>query len=140
MRSRLLIGAAIALATAAWACSGSSYNGGNPVNPNPTPSPGGAPGTTISIVGDLGAQSFNPSPATVDQGTTVAWKNNDSVTHRIIMNDSSIDTGNIAPGQTSAPFTMVTDGGNYHCSIHPTMIGAIKASNGSAPPCTGAYC
>ena len=32
-------------------------------------------------------------------------------------------------------------GTNYHCSIHPGMIGAVSAASGGAPPaCTGAYC
>jgi hypothetical protein len=56
------------------------------------------------------------------------------------MNDGSLDTGDIAPGQTSAAVMMTNNGGNYHCTIHPAMIGSIKASSGAPPPCQGAYC
>jgi plastocyanin len=140
MRTRLLSGAALAVVLAAWACGGSSYSNPSPVVPTPTPGGGGGAGTTIAILGDRGANSFNPNPGTVSQGATVAWTNTDGTTHRIVMNDGSLDTGNIAPGQTSAALTMLTDGGNYHCSIHPTMVGSIRASSGNPPPCTGQYC
>jgi plastocyanin len=139
MVSRLLTGAAVAVALAAWACGGTS----SPSNPTPTPGGGGggAAAEVISIVGSAGSQAFTPNPANdAPAGTTVAWTNNDSVTHRIVMNDGSLDTGNIAPGQTSAAMTMITNGGNYHCAIHPTMVGALKASTGAPPPCSGAYC
>ena len=105
----------------------------------PTPPPANA-STTVSIVGDRGAQSFNPNPATVVQGQTVAWQNSDSVTHRIVSNDGLLDTGNIAPGAASSARSLTTDGANYHCSIHPGMVGAINGAGGTPPPCTGIYC
>jgi hypothetical protein len=49
--------------------------------------------------GNLGAQSFSPNPATQSHGG-VAWHNSDSATHRIVSNDGSFDTGDIAPGAT----------------------------------------
>jgi len=143
MRFRLLSGAAIAVALAAWACGGgsSAYSPTSPTpTPTPTPSPGSGAASTISIVGNLGAQSFTPNPGAAAQGTTVAWKNTDGITHHIVMNDGSLDTGDIGPGQSSAALAMVVDGGNYHCSIHPTMVGSIKSSAGTPPPCSGAYC
>jgi len=39
------------------------------------------------------------------------------------------DAGQIAPGQTSAPITFSTAGTfNYHCSIHPTMVGRLNVT------------
>jgi plastocyanin len=70
----------------------------------------------------------------------MAWKNTDSVTHHIVMNDGSKDTGDIPPGGTSAALTLATNGGNYHCTIHPGMVGSINSSTGAPPPCSGAYC
>ena len=110
---------------------------GNPAGP--TPPPAGA-SSTISIVGTRGSSSFSPNPATVAQGRTVAWQNNDGVVHRIMSNDGTFDTGNLSPGQTSAALTLGTDGSNYHCTIHPDMIGAINGASGAPPPCTGIYC
>jgi plastocyanin len=65
----------------------------------------------------------------------VAWRNTDSVIHRVRFNDGSLDTQDILPGQTSTPRAMPTDGANYHCPYHPGMIGAINASGGAPPEC-----
>ena len=74
-------------------------------------------------------------------GGTVAWANRDSAVHRIVANDGSFDTGDISPGATSRAITVSGSGANYHCSIHPAMIGAIGAAQGQPPPpCTGQYC
>jgi plastocyanin len=132
--------ALLCLALAASSCGGSSYDGPGPSpapGPGPAPAPGGA--SAIRIVGENGARSFDPNPATASsQG--VAWRNDDNVVHRIVANDGSFDTGNIAPGATTAFQRLATDGTNYHCSLHPTMIGAINSSGGTPPPCTGLYC
>jgi plastocyanin len=69
------------------------------------------------------------------------FKNNDSASHRIVLNDGSVDTGDIAPGATSRVVTMPASGTNYHCSVHPGMIGGVSAQTGATPPpCTGDYC
>ena len=95
---------------------------------------------TINIVGQNGTQAFNPNPAGFG-GQTVAFKNNDTITHRVLLNDGSVDTGDIAPGATSRTVQMPNDGTNYHCAIHPGMIGAVAASFGAPPPaCSGQYC
>jgi plastocyanin len=135
----VLGGSAVALMVFVSSCGGGSDNG-NPMTPTPQPTPPPAASSTVSIVGDRGAQSFNPNPASVTQGQTVAWRNNDSVVHRIVTNDNTLDTGNIAPGATSDARALPTNGTNYHCTIHPGMIGAINASTGAPPPCTGPYC
>ena len=71
----------------------------------------------------------------------VVWRNNDNVTHRIVLNDGTFDTGDIAPGATSSARQLSNDGVNYHCSIHPGMVGSVMASSGAPPPpCTGVYC
>jgi len=116
---------------------GGGYSAPPPAGPTPPPANAA---TTVAIVGDRGAQSFNPNPATVVQGRTVAWQNSDSVTHRIVSNDGLLDTGNIAPGAASGATPLTTDGTNYHCSIHPGMVGAINGAGGTPPPCTGIYC
>ena len=67
--------------------------------------------------------------------------NADSDVHRVVLNDGAIDTGDIAPGTTSRAVTMPVTGTNYHCSLHPDMIGAVSpASGGAPPPCTGFHC
>src|SRR5262245_28746554 len=119
------------------ACGGSDSP--PPTTPSPSPSPAPTSGTAISIVGDRGNQSFTPNPGGASGGM-VSWRNTDNQVHRIVSNDGSFDTGNIGAGQTTAPKAVPAAGMNYHCSIHPGMIGAINADAGPPPPCTGIYC
>jgi len=146
MTTRLLAGslfvtcATIGLVTLAG-CGGGSGGYSAPTTPSPVTSGGGATAaTTISIVATNGAQSFSPNPANITTGTTFAWKNNDTVTHHIVFDDGSADSGNLAPGATSAVLTLASNGARYYCTIHPTMVGSINTSAGAPPPCTGVYC
>jgi plastocyanin len=61
---------------------------------------GGSSAITIAIDGPNGTQAFSPNHAAFG-GQAVVFKNNDSVTHRVVLNDGSIDTGDIA-GQAPA--------------------------------------
>jgi plastocyanin len=126
------------MALASSGCGGGGYN--SPTTPTPTPS-GDRASVTVSIVTTGGANSFTPNPASQMQGGSIAWHNGDGVTHRIVANDGSFDTGNIAAGATSQPVTPAAAGANYHCSIHPSMVGSIGSQQGDVPPpCTGQYC
>ena len=121
-------------------CGGSSTSPTSPSAPSSPSSPSSPAAATININGQNGTQAFAPNPSSFG-GQMVVFKNNDSVTHRVVLNDGSVDTGNIAPGATSQAVMMPGGGTNYHCSIQPGMIGAVSASSGAAPPaCTGAYC
>ena len=134
MRLRLLN--ASILLVGAVAIPGCGGDGGSPTPM--TPSPPSA--STINIVGQNGAQAFSPNPASFG-GQQVVFKNNDSVSHRIVLNDGTVDTGEIAPGATSRAVVMPSSGTNYHCSVHPGMLGGVTAATGGPPPpCTGSYC
>ena len=128
----------VSLALGAAGCGGSSSYNGSP-SPSPTPAPTPSAGT-VNIVGINGNRSFNPNPGVLAADGSVIWQNNDGVAHQIVANDGSFDSGLIAPGGSSARLGVGAGGTNYHCSIHPTMIGAINASSGSTPPCQGQYC
>ena len=97
--------------------------------------------TTISIAGQRDSQSFSPNPTSAE-GRMFVWRNDDGDTHRIVANDGSFDTGDLAPSATSTMVQIPQSGLNYHCSIHPTtMFGAIGGGGGEAPPvCEGLYC
>jgi len=115
----------------------SGCGGGGSTAPTPSPAPA-VP--TITILGQNGTQAFAPNPAMFG-GQSVVFQNNDRVTHRIVLNDGSVDTGDIAPGATSRAVTMPASGTNYHCSVHLGMIGSVAASSGAPPPtCEGPYC
>lgn len=121
---RVLVSTGLVVATLAlWACGGTTSS--SPTSPTaPSAPPVGA--TVIDVVRENGAQSFSPNPATVPAGQMVVWHNVDTVTHRVVLNDGSLDTGNIAPGASSAPMVLRAVG-PYHCSIHPSMVGTIAS-------------
>lgn len=140
MRVRTLIHAAVVSALCAG-CGGSGGYGGSSATPPTTPSPPAASNIiTITITGARGAQSFSPNPAECATGQMVVWKNADSVTHRVQIDDLGVDTGNIAPGATSQPMALANVSKGYHCSLHPQMVGALNGAATPAPPGEGPGC
>jgi plastocyanin len=126
----------LALGLATWACSENGYSSGSTGSPA-APTPMSSNGiVTINVVAINGAQSFSPNPATLPAGQTVVWHNVDNTTHRVVLNDRSVDTGNLAPGASSQPMPIGATSGQYHCSIHPEMIGSINQNNVTSPPPT----
>ena len=124
------------------ACGGNSYSsgsGGNPTSPTAS-SPEGV--VTINVVAINGAQSFSPNPASLPAGQMIVWHNVDTTTHRVVLNDRSVDTGDLAPGASSQPMAIGSGGGQYHCSIHPVMVGSVNQVTSStvSQPCEGPYC
>jgi plastocyanin len=124
----------LALGLATSACSGSGYSSGSansPAAPTPITSNGIV---TIDVVAINGAQSFSPNPATLPAGQMVVWHNVNNTTHRVVLNDGSVDTGNLAPGASSRPMAIGAASGQYHCSIHPEMIGSINQDTAPSSP------
>ena len=121
MRLSAVILGASALALCLAGCGGYSGNSGNPAAPSGNPP---ADAIVINIVSENGAQSFSPNPSSIPNGRTVVWHNTDQTTHRVVLNDRSVDTGNLGPGAFSAPMMLAAVGG-YHCSIHPDMVGTL---------------
>ena len=132
----LIIWRSLAIASACAAIAIACGGGSSPTSPSPSPGPSPGPGNvTITVLGDRGNQSFAPNPSSVERGQSVVWRNTDAVVHRIRFNDGSAETADIAPGATSAAIVMPTDGANYHCPLHPGMIGSINSSSGAPPEC-----
>jgi plastocyanin len=121
MRGFLAAAGLAALALGVSACGG--YGSTAPTDPNGSPAPP-ADVITIDVVGINGSQSFSPNPGSVPPGRIVVWHNIDSVTHRVVLDDGELDTGNISPGRFSSPMVLIAPG-PYHCSIHPEMNGRI---------------
>jgi len=124
---------------ASAACGGGGGDGAStPTSPS---TGGGSSAVTINIVATNGSQSFTPNPAAQAVGGTVSFRTGDGLAHRIVANDGSFDTGDLAPGVTSRALQPSAAGANYHCSIHPAMVGSIGSAQGEPPPmCTGQYC
>jgi plastocyanin len=138
MRTTVLVGAAV-IAAVVCGCSSST----TPASPSPSVSGGGGGGmvaTQIFILGNNDNRSFRPSPATAAQGSTLVWINSDTETHHVVAIDGSFDTGVLEPDASSVPIVLGTDGARYYCTIHPSEVGSINASNGAPPPCGGPHC
>lgn len=112
----------LAIGLLTLSCGG--YGGGSPSTPNTQP--GAAANVVITINGINGNMSFDPNPATVNMGQTVAWNNMGGQTHTATQDTGGFNTGVIGNGTTSNPITMNTAGSfAYHCSIHPTMVATL---------------
>lgn len=135
MRSSVIAGTAIAIAGALtlWSCGGASGGGGTPAAPSSSAT------VVVRIGAGLNTTAFNPNPVPASVGQTVAFQNNDSVTHRIVLDNGSVDLGDLNPGATSRTFTVSAGNGNFHCTLHPTMVGAINGPLPVEPPCDPSY-
>jgi plastocyanin len=90
------------------------------------PTPGGTTGPDFKPAAvDIKNLAFSPATLTVSIGTTVTWTNDDSMTHTVTSNSGVFDSGDLPQGKTFS-FTFNTAGTfDYHCAIHPSMVGHI---------------
>ena len=85
-------------------------------------------------MGSAGTTAFSPNPLSASVGTAVVWTNNDVTTHRIVLDDATGTLiGNMAPGESSAPFAVAEAAVAYHCTLHPSMTGTIQDPAATAP-------
>lgn len=120
MRRVLSAAGLAALVLGVSACGGYASAPVTPDNPSAPP----ADAIVIDIIGIDGPRSFSPNPATLPAGQAVVWHNRDTATHRVMLDNGSVDTGDIKPGGFSGSMTLPA-AGPYHCSIHPVMVGAV---------------
>jgi len=81
-------------------------------NPPPTT----APNTVV-----MSGTSFTPTTLTVDAGTMVTWKNQDSYLHTSTRDSGVWDTGDVNGGGGTTT-TFYTPGTNtFHCTYHGAM-------------------
>jgi plastocyanin len=140
MRAIVTAGVVVAVGLNLWGCSGSGYTSGTSGNPAaPTPSPSASGVVTVNVVGINGALSFSPNPASLPAGQMIVWHNVDNITHHVVFNDGSVDTGDLGPGASSQPQAITAAGGPYHCSIHPVMVGSVNQGTTTPPPSQGSY-
>ena len=123
LRRMWSIGIVLATSVAGSACT-ANRNGNNSVPLGPTP-PTAPNVLTIDVAEINGPYSFYPSPATVPSAQIVVWRNSDAVTHHVVFDDGSVDTGTLAAGTLSQPITIGVGNRSYHCAIHPSMVGSI---------------
>ena len=128
MRAKYLAAAAVALVFTA-AC-GSNYSSA-PTSPSPSPSPSPAPGgpsTAVTIpsgAATLANRAFSPDELDVAVGDTVTWTNTDSIAHTSTSDRSGWDSGVVAPGGRFSFAFQAAGTYQYHCAIHPGMVGTV---------------
>ena len=135
-RCSLTIGAVV-VAVTTWSCGGGSSNGSNSTTPTAPAAQSSASigAVTVSIVGSAGSGAFAPNPVQVAAGGALAWKNNDTTAHHIVLDNGSADLGDVVPGATTRSTTVASSNAvNYHCTIHPSMVGSINGTAAPAPP------
>jgi len=140
MRTFITTLAVAALGLSVWGCNGSGYgtqNSGNPTTATGAPSTSDV--VTVNVVGINGSLSFSPNPATLPAGQMIVWHNVDTITHHVVFDDRSVDTGDLAPGAFSQLQTIPAGRGPYHCSIHPVMVGSVNQDTPAPPPSSGGY-
>jgi plastocyanin len=129
------LNAIVLLACFAVAACGTSDPQGNPLV-GPTP-PVPSRDFIIDVAEINGPYSFYPSPAAVASRQVIIWRNSDTVTHHVVFDDMSIDTGTLAPNTVSQPITVGPGEWSYHCAIHPSMVGTVTVTT-SVSTATGA--
>jgi hemoglobin len=72
---------------------------------------------------DIRSFTFNPGTVTVPVGSTVTWRNADTVSHTAT--GTGFDTGALTNGQTGTAMFSTAGTISYMCRIHPNMRGTI---------------
>ena len=70
--------------------------------------------------------AFNPNTLTVATGASVVWINGESAKHTVV-SDAGIEINSdaLSKGQAYSHTFNTAGTYNYHCSIHPSMKGAV---------------
>jgi plastocyanin len=109
----------------AIACGG-GYS--SPSSPTPSTTTPGGPSSPVAIpVGatSLGNAAYAPDDLNVAVGTTVTWRNVDSVSHTSTSDVTGWNSGEIAPGGQFSAVFQTAGTFPYHCTIHPGMVGTV---------------
>lgn len=69
--------------------------------------------------------SFQPASITVGRGSTIVWRNQDTVAHTVTAEDGSFGSGTIVTGDTFEQRFDKVKTYTYSCSIYPEMKGTI---------------
>jgi len=125
-RPRFFAALAVVLVFTLAGCGKSKSSNNNPASP-------GGPSANVGIVMgafDMGAAAFTPDPVSVAAGTTVIWKNNDSITHTITSTTAAESYNfSIAPGSTGSHMFSTAGSFTYKCSVPGhTMNGTVTVT------------
>jgi len=78
--------------------------------------------------------SYQPAQLTVKAGTKVTWTNMDPVEHTVTVSSQggsstgTINSGLLEPDQRFSITFDIPGTYEYHCDVHPTMMGTVKVT------------
>jgi plastocyanin len=131
MFGRGLLAVGLLLALGLVACGGSTGNA--PSNSSPPAASVGTAGVSLGAatvkISATGQLMFDPAMQTAHVGDIVQWTNTGSVEHTITFDaQPSLSDPALQPGATWEVKFTTAGTYQYHCSIHPTMVGTIVVS------------
>lgn len=76
---------------------------------------------------EVSSSAYHPADLEVRSGDTITWVNRDIIPHTATSDSASraIDTGTLAPGDSSSYVANHAGVYRYTCSFHPTMQGRL---------------
>ena len=132
MFGRALVAVGLVLTLGLVACGGGSTNSPASSSSAPAVSVGTAGvslGTAAMKISATGQLTFDPVMQTAHVGDIIQWTNTGSVEHTITFDaQPSLSDPALQPGATWEVKFTTAGTYQYHCSIHPTMVGTIVVS------------
>ena len=90
-------------------------------------------GPPQAVLVEIRNYAFNPDSITVPAGTTVTWRNFDTVQHTATSTTGKFDSGIIGPGRNYS-YTFQDPGTyDYYCTIHPYMKAQVVVTPANNP-------
>jgi plastocyanin len=83
--------------------------------------------TTAKNTVNIQGSAFSPATITIKVGDTVTWVNKDSVGHTIV--SSTFQSTLLDTGQSYKMTFNEVGTFDYHCSVHPSMVGKVIVSS-----------
>ncbi len=132
----------VALMLAA-ACGGDSSGPNQNPNNNPPPQPTSGDVDIVEGASTLTTNAFDPNPKVIALGgnasVSVRWINRDitggdyqqgtATVHRIVSDNAAFpSSGNLGGNGTHSVTLSATGDYDYHCGIHPNMVGTITVN------------
>lgn len=125
---RLVASGALAIAVLA-ACGGSSSTPAAGTGSTSVGVAGANLGTATVMIAATGQLAFDPATQTAHVGDIVQWSNTGSVEHTVTFDGQpSLSDPSLQPGGTWEVKFTTAGTYQYHCSIHPNMLGTIVVS------------
>jgi len=81
----------------------------------------------VQIMKDSGVGHYHPGSVEVPAGGTVIWTNRSGVVHNVVFDEASIQSSSLFnDGETFEARFDRNGVYEYHCTLHPTMRGAVR--------------